>query len=76
MAENAIAFLKSLQKMLVGNSSKKVNVTVKWDGALIVCGIDPENNKFFVGTKSVFNRTPKINYTVSDINRNIMSCCV
>ena len=30
---NAIAFLKSLQKMLVGNSSKKVNVTVKWDGA-------------------------------------------
>ena len=68
---NAIAFLKSLQKMLVGNSSKKVNVTVKWDGApAIVCGINPENNKFFVGTKSVFNRTPKINYTVSDINRN------
>jgi hypothetical protein len=68
---NAIAFLKSLQKMLVGNSSKKVNVTVKWDGApAIVCGINPENNKFFVGTKSVFNRTPKINYTISDINRN------
>ena len=68
---NAVAFLKSLQKMLVGNSSKKVNVTVKWDGApAIVCGINPENNKFFVGTKSVFNRTPKINYTVSDINRN------
>ena len=38
----------------------------------IVCGINPENNKFFVGTKSVFNRTPKINYTVSDINRNIV----
>ena len=68
---NAIAFLKSLQKMLVGNSSKKVNVTVKWDGApAIVCGINPENNKFFVGTKSVFNKTPKINYTISDINRN------
>ena len=68
---NAVAFLKSLQKMLVGNSSKKVNVTVKWDGApAIVCGINPENNKFFVGTKSVFNKTPKINYTISDINRN------
>lgn len=68
---NAIAFLKSLQKMLVGNSSKKVNVTVKWDGApAIVCGINPENKKFFVGTKSVFNKTPKINYTISDINRN------
>ena len=60
MVRNAIAFLKSLQKMLVGNSSKKVNVTVKWDGApAIVCGINPENNKFFVGTKSVFNRTLK-----------------
>jgi len=68
---NAIAFLKSLQKMLVSNSSKKVNVTVKWDGApAIVCGRNPENGKFFVGTKSVFNKTPKINYTISDINRN------
>ena len=35
--------------------------------------INPENNKFFVGTKSVFNRTLKINYTVSDINRNIVN---
>ena len=68
---NAIAFLKSLQKMLSANVSNKVNVTVKWDGApAIVCGTNPENGKFFVGTKSVFNKTPKINYTSSDIARN------
>ena len=68
---NAIAFLQSLQKMLTGNVSNRVNVTVKWDGApAIVCGINPENGKFFVGTKSVFNKTPKINYTSADINRN------
>ena len=30
---NAIAFLQSLQKMLTGNVSNRVNVTVKWDGA-------------------------------------------
>jgi hypothetical protein len=68
---NAIAFLKSLQKMLSANVSNKVNVTVKWDGApAIVCGTNPENGKFFVGTKSVFNKTPKINYTSADIRRN------
>ena len=26
--------------------------------------------KFFVGTKSVFNVTPKINYTTGDIRKN------
>ena len=31
--------------------------------AAIICGVNPENGKFFVGTKSVFNKTPKINYT-------------
>ena len=68
--ENAINFLKSVRNMLAG-SAGGVNMTVKWDGApAIVCGINPENGKFFVGTKSVFNKTPKINYTTSDIRRN------
>jgi len=46
--------------------------SVKIDGSpAIVWGTDPENGKFFVGTKSVFNkRTPKINYTVQDIEKN------
>jgi len=69
--DNAINFLKSVRNMLAGNSGAKTNITVKWDGApAIICGINPENGKFFVGTKSVFNVTPKINYTVSDIRRN------
>ena len=69
--ENAINFLKSIRNMLAGSSGKKVNMSVKWDGApAIICGINPENGQFFVGTKSVFNVTPKINYTSSDIRRN------
>ena len=69
--ENAINFLKSIRDMLAGSSNKKVNMTVKWDGApAIICGTNPENGKFFVGTKSVFNKTPKINYTPADIRRN------
>ena len=68
--ENAINFLKSVRNMLAG-SSGGVNMTVKWDGApAIICGVNPENGKFFVGTKSVFNKTPKINYTSRDIARN------
>ena len=46
--------------------------SVKIDGSpAIVWGTNPENGKFFVGTKSVFNkRTPKINYTAEDICNN------
>ena len=69
--QNAINFLKSIRNMLAGSSSKKVNMTVKWDGApAIICGTNPENGKFFVGTKSVFNKNPKINYTNADIRKN------
>ena len=69
--KNAIAFLESLKDMLAGNSTSKLNVTTKWDGApAIVCGPSPENGKFFVGTKSVFNKTPKVNYTIQDIRNN------
>ena len=67
----AIAFLKSLSDMLKGNAKSPVNVTVKWDGApAVFAGTNPENGKFFVATKSLFNKTPKINYTNADIDRN------
>ena len=67
----AINFLQSLRDMLAGNAKKSVNVTVKWDGApAVFAGINPENGKFFVGTKGVFNKTPKVNYTNADIDAN------
>ena len=70
-AREAIEFASSLTKMLAGKASKKYNITVKWDGApAVFAGINPENGKFFVGSKSVFNVTPKINYTNADIDRN------
>lgn len=71
-AVGALNFLKSVEKMVKGHTGKHFNITVKWDGApAIFCGTNPENGKFFVGTKSVFNKTnPKINYTVADIKKN------
>ena len=68
---NAVNFLKSIKKMLTGNVGGRLNVTVKWDGApAVICGINPENGKFFVGTKSVFNKNAKLNYTDADIDEN------
>ena len=67
----AINFLQSLRDMLAGNAKSSVNVTVKWDGApAIFAGINPENGQFFVGTKGVFNKNAKINYSHDDIDRN------
>ena len=69
----AINFLRGLRDMLAGStkSGKQVRITVKWDGApAIFAGTNPENNKFFVGTKGVFAKNAKLNYTPEDIDRN------
>ena len=67
----ALNFVKSVTEMLDGNASRGINITVKWDGApAVFCGTNPENGKFFVATKSLFNKTPKINYTNADIDKN------
>ena len=55
----SINFLQELRDMLKGNSSKRVNMTVKWDGApAIWAGKHPEDNRFFIAKKSLFNKTP------------------
>jgi Family of unknown function (DUF6267) len=70
-ARGAVSFLRGLRNMLSGSSKSSVNVTVKWDGApAVICGTNPENGKFFVATKSAFNKSPKLNYTHKDIEEN------
>lgn len=68
----AVQFIGSLVRMLSSSSKSTVKVTTKWDGApAIVCGTDPSNGQFFIGTKSVFNKqNPKINYSISDIDKH------
>jgi hypothetical protein len=70
-ARESIEFLRSLRNMLAGHTGSKMNVTTKWDGApAIFVGTNPENGKFFVGTKSVFAKNAKLNYTDKDIDEN------
>ena len=64
---------KIYDKFSSSAKSKDIGVSVKFDGAPAVFfgyNPDPENNRFFVGTKAIFNKVPKINYTEEDIDAN------
>ena len=65
----AVSFLEELKKML-GHQESSGFMQTKWDGApSVICGTDPELGFFFVGTKSVFNKTePKICYSEEDVD--------
>ena len=66
-----LEYFRGLLLTLKGTSSEAMDVSVKWDGApAVVCGTNPDNGKFFVGTKSVFAQAAKINYTKKDIANN------
>ncbi|MAE56099.1 MAG: hypothetical protein CMK23_08885 [Porticoccaceae bacterium] len=67
-AQAAIDFLKDFAETVGTNEA---NLTVKWDGApALFAGYDPSDNKFFVGTKSVFAKNPKLYKTQKDITDN------
>ena len=65
----AVSFLKELRKML-GHQESSGFMQTKWDGApSVICGTDPQTGMFFVGTKSVFNKTdPKLCYSEEQID--------
>ena len=71
-AQKALNYMEGLRKMFAqGQGEPGIKVTVKWDGApAIICGTDPADGKFFVGTKSVFAKTePKVCKTNKDIDK-------
>lgn len=63
--------IEFLRQTLVALHSKDSNIKVsrKIDGAPS-CVFGHIDGKFFVGSKSVFNANPKINYTEKDIEQN------
>ena len=71
---HSINFLQSLRDMFAGSSNKKLNVTVKWDGApAVIAGPHPETGKFFVATKSLFRKRKADEayyHTNADISRD------
>jgi hypothetical protein len=66
----AINFMRDVRDMLSqGTGQKKAVATVKFDGApALIAGINPENGKFFVAKKGIFNKNPKLYYSHADID--------
>ena len=74
---NAIQFLMSLRDMFADDGQTLTEargsliLRTKFDGApALYAGINPENGKFFVGSKSIFAKNAKLNYTEADIRAN------
>lgn len=68
--KQAVDYLRDMRN-LFGHVQKNA-YSVKFDGApAIVCGIDPEDKKFFVAKKGIFNKTPKVYKTQADIDADL-----
>jgi len=67
---HAFETLKSSHEALQGQDSGTALMT-KYDGApSVVFGHHPETGRFFVASKSAWNKNPKLNYTEADIEAN------
>lgn len=67
---HALQNLQDVHRKLRGRDND-TKITMKYDGSpSVVFGHHPENGKFFVASKSVFNKNPKLNYTEEDIEKN------
>lgn len=58
----------SLKKIIEDMENKRGDISIKIDGSpSIIFGVNPDNGKFFVSTKSLFNKQPKIAYSEQDV---------
>lgn len=63
------ALMHAHEHMKAGKDSN--SLTTKYDGSpAVVFGTHPQTKKFFVASKSAFNKDPKINYTEKDIEKH------
>ena len=68
--EHAVGALDQAHNHIIAGAHDST-LTMKHDGSpSIVYGHHPETGKFFVASKSAFNKNPKINYTEKDIQQN------
>lgn len=69
-AHHSVRTLVGVHHAILGHKTP-VKVTTKYDGApALIFGTHPETKKFFVASKSAFNKKPKINYSHEDVDRN------
>ena len=70
-ATDAFMFLDELAKTFTAGGNNNLKITTKWDGTpAVFCGTYPGSGRFFVGSKSIFNKDAKINFTHADVDAN------
>jgi hypothetical protein len=69
-AVSALTFIDNIVDVIEqGNADSEHKITVKWDGApAVFVGTDPSDGKFFVGTKGVFAKNPKLIKSTEDLD--------
>ena len=66
----ALQVATGVRNTLAKGKGKRGKVTVKWDGSpAIIAGIDPEDGKFFIGTKSAFAKASKKIKRLGDVDK-------
>jgi hypothetical protein len=69
--DRVVNTLARLLDSMEGGDAGGDAVTTKWDGSpAVFAGTDPEDGRFFVGTKGVFAKNPKLNKSAADIEQN------
>lgn len=67
----SIHFLQKFRDLLQGRSTRRMNTSVKWDGApAIWMGNVPGTKRFFIAKKSLFNKVPLYYESIAHINRS------
>lgn len=57
--KESFSYIDDLVSTFSGSPKNSRQYSTKWDGApAIFCGYDPEDKKFFVAKKGIFNKTP------------------
>jgi hypothetical protein len=65
--EKTLEYVKAVVSTLSQGSGAVIKT--KYDGSpSVICGIDPDNGKFFVSTKGIFAKTPKVAYSEREID--------
>lgn len=66
--QKATNFFRDLRDTLSGHAEARSNLTMKYDGSpAIFAGTDPEDGRFFVAKKSLFNKEPKVYKTPEEV---------
>jgi hypothetical protein len=66
----AIEYVQQMRDTLNGHASTPLKTSTKWDGApAIFIGADPTDGKFFVAKKGLFNKTPLVYKSLSEIDQ-------